>query len=284
MHITTTKNTSDVSPVELDRRLYRKKQSLKSTAISVVSVVVFAFAIYLVLSRSKGWETVRIAFFSPKYFVESIPVVFKGLLKNLQILAVAVVGVGTFATLIAITRTTRSAVLFPLRFLASLYTDIFRGLPMIIVLYLIGFGIPGLRIFGRIDAQLLGTIAVIIVYSAYVSEVIRAGIEAVHPSQTAAARSLGLSYAQTMRIVILPQAIRKIIPALMNDFVAMQKDVGLVSVLGVIDAVRSAQIVVARAYNFTPYVVAGVFFVLLSLPFIRLTDWYAAKLRKRENS
>jgi polar amino acid transport system permease protein len=153
---------------------------------------------------------------------------------------------------------------------------------MLIILYLIGFGIPGLRIFGRIDAALLGTIAIVIGYSAYVAEVIRAGIEAVHPSQRAAARSLGLSHAQTMRIIILPQAIRKVVPALMNDFVAMQKDVGLVSVLGVVDAVRAAQIEVAKSYNFTPYIVAGLLFIMLSLPCIRLTDWYTAKLRKRE--
>jgi polar amino acid transport system permease protein len=216
------------------------------------------------------------------YFSQSIGKVFKGLLKNLQILVFAATGVAILSTLIAVVRTSRSPVLFPLRVLASVYTDVFRGLPMLIILYLIGFGIPGLRIFGRIDAALLGTIAIIIGYSAYVAEVIRAGIEAVHPSQRAAARSLGLSHAQTMRIIILPQAIRKVVPALMNDFVAMQKDVGLVSVLGVVDAVRAAQIEVAKSYNFTPYIVAGLLFILLSLPCIRLTDWYTAKLRKRE--
>ena len=272
----------NVSAVELDRRTYRKKQSVKSVFISAVSLVIFAFVIYLVLSRSTGWEKVKVAFFSPKYFVESIPVVFKGILKNIEILLFSVVGVAVLATLIAVVRTTRSAVLFPLRFIASVYTDVFRGLPTMIVLYLIGFGIPGLQMFGRINVTFLGTVSVIIVYSAYVSEVIRAGIEAVHPSQRAAARSLGLSHAKTLRIVILPQAVRKIVPALMNDFVSMQKDVGLVSVLGVIDAVRSAQIIVAKTYNFTPYITAGVFFILLSLPFIRLTDWYTAKLRKRE--
>ncbi|MDR1541579.1 MAG: amino acid ABC transporter permease [Clostridiales bacterium] len=276
------KSYGDVSRVELDRRAFRKKQSKKSALISCVSLIAFASAIYLLLSNSTGWEKVRIAFFSPEYFLDALPVVFEGLLKNLQILIFAASGVAVLATLIAVVRTSRSAVLFPLRVLASVYTDIFRGLPMIIILYLIGFGIPGLRIFGRIDAGLLGTIAIIIGYSAYVAEVIRAGIEAIHPSQRAAARSLGLSHSQTMRIIILPQAIRKVVPALMNDFVSMQKDVGLVSVLGVIDAVRSAQIMVAKTYNFTPYIAAGLLFILLSLPFIRLTDWYTAKLRKRE--
>ncbi|GHV27258.1 ABC transporter permease [Clostridia bacterium] len=257
---------------------------MRSVLVSCVSLIVFAAVIWLTLSRSEGWGKVRAAFFDWNYFVASLPSVFSGLLTNLRVLFFASIGVAALGTLIAVTRTTISAVLFPLRALATVYTDIFRGMPMIIVLYLIGFGIPGLRMFGRIDSVLLGTIAVILVYSAYVAEVIRAGIEAVHPSQRAAARSLGLTHGQTMRIIVLPQAIRKVIPALMNDFVAMQKDVGLVSVLGAIDAVRSAQIEVAKSFNFTPYVAAGLIFILMSLPFIHLTDWYAARVKRRETA
>ena len=171
---------------------------------------------------------------------------------------------------------------FPLRLLATAYTDLFRGMPLIIVLYLVGFGIPGLGITPRLPPEFWGTIALILTYSAYVSEVLRAGMEAVHPSQRLAARSLGLSHAQTLRLVVLPQGIRKVVPALMNDFVSMQKDVGLVSVLGAIDAVRAAQIATAETYNFTPYIVAGLLFVLISLPFIRLTDWLAARAQRRE--
>jgi polar amino acid transport system permease protein len=125
-------------------------------------------------------------------------------------------------------------------------------------------------------------VALVLTYSAYVAEVLRAGIEAVHPSQRQAARSLGLSYNQTLRVVVLPQAVRKVTPALMNDFVSMQKDVGLISVLGAVDAVRAAQIEVAQTFNFTPYVVAGLLFVLLSWPTIRLTDWFSARARRRE--
>ncbi|MEQ1737336.1 MAG: ABC transporter permease subunit, partial [Rhodoglobus sp.] len=152
------------------------------------------------------------------------------------------------------------------------------------VLYLVGYGIPGLQGADgtRIPAAVLGTIALILTYSAYVSEVFRAGIEAVHPSQRLAARSLGLNHGQSLRLVILPQAVRKVTPALMNDFIAMQKDVGLISVLGAVDAVRAAQIETAKFFNFTPYVLAGLLFVLLALPMIRLTDWYSAKLRERE--
>jgi polar amino acid transport system permease protein len=278
------RDAARLSATETERRAYRKKQSVRSVFVSCASLAAFSFAVYITLSRSEGWTRVRNTFFDPHYFADSLPSVFHGLLTNLRVLFFAVLGVAALGTLIAVTRTTVSPVLFPLRALATVYTDIFRGMPMIIVLYLIGFGIPGLRIFGRIDATLLGTIAVILVYSAYVAEVIRAGIEAVHPSQRAAARSLGLTHSQTVRIIVLPQAVRKVVPALMNDFVAMQKDVGLVSVLGAIDAVRSAQIAVAKSYNFTPYVAAGLMFILMSLPFIHLTDWYAARLKRREQA
>jgi polar amino acid transport system permease protein len=169
--------------------------------------------------------------------------------------------------------------------LAILYTTVMRGIPMIVILYLIGFGIPGLAIFpGRIDPAILGTIAIILGYAAYVAEVLRAGLESINPSQRASARSLGLSVGKTLRLVIIPQALRKVAPALMNDFISMQKDVGLISVLGAVDAVRAAQIDVATSYNFTPYVVASVLFILLSIPFIILNDWYSDRLRKRELS
>ena len=154
---------------------------------------------------------------------------------------------------------------------------------MIVILYLIGSGTPGLGIFpGRISPALLGTAAIVLAYSAYVAEVLRAGFDSVHPSQRASARSLGLSAGQTVRIVIIPEALRKVTPALMNDFISMQKDAGLISVLGAVDAVRAAQIEVASSYNFTPYVVASVLFILISIPFILLSDWYADRLRRRE--
>ena len=159
---------------------------------------------------------------------------------------VSLMGVASFATLIALVRASNDPVLFPLRVLAVLYTTIMRGVPMVVVLYLIGFGIPGLGIFGRIDPSLLGTIAVVMGYSAYVAEVLRAGFNDVHPSQRASARSLGLTAGQTTRMIVIPQALRKVAPALMNDFISMQKDVGLISVLGAVDAVRAAKIEVAR--------------------------------------
>lgn len=272
------------SEVELSRRAYRKRQQLKSVITSLISTIVLAAIIVVGLEMSPGWPRVKETFFSPEYFVASLPEVLTGLWLNVKVLVVALIGVAIFATLIALVRTSNNPVLFPLRVLAALYTTIMRGVPMIVVLYLIGFGIPGLGIFGRIDPSLLGTIAVVMGYSAYVAEVLRAGFNDVHPSQRASARSLGLTAGQTTRMIVIPQALRKVAPALMNDFISMQKDVGLISVLGAVDAVRAAQIEVASTYNFTPYVVASLLFILMSVPFILLNDWYAARLRKRELS
>ncbi|MGG7135730.1 amino acid ABC transporter permease [Bifidobacterium catenulatum] len=273
-----------VSEVELARRAYRKKQQLQSVMTSLISTIVFVAIIVIGLKMSPGWPRVKETFFSAEYFVSSFPEILKGLWLNIKVLAIALVGVAIFATLIALVRTSNNPVLFPLRALAALYTTIMRGIPMIVVLYLIGFGIPGLGIFGRIDPSVLGTIAVIMGYSAYVAEVLRAGFNDVHPSQRASARSLGLTAGQTTRMIVIPQALRKVAPALMNDFISMQKDVGLISVLGAVDAVRAAQIEVASTYNFTPYVVASLLFILMSVPFILLNDWYSARLRKRELS
>lgn len=273
-----------VSEVELSRRAYRKKQQLQSVVTSLISTIVFVAIIVIGLKMSPGWPRVKETFFSAEYFVSSFPEILKGLWLNVKVLAVALIGVAIFATLIALVRTSNNPVLFPLSALAALYTTIMRGIPMIVVLYLIGFGIPGLGIFGRIDPSILGTVAVIMGYSAYVAEVLRAGFNDVHPSQRASARSLGLTAGQTTRMIVIPQALRKVAPALMNDFISMQKDVGLISVLGAVDAVRAAQIEVASTYNFTPYVVASLLFILMSVPFILLNDWYSARLRKRELS
>lgn len=273
-----------VSDVELEREEYRRRQNVRSHLTSVVSSLAFVDLVAFGLSNSPGWPRVQQSFFSPEYFAQAWPQVLDGLLLNLRVLVVAVIGVAILGTALALCRITTSAVMFPLRVVARLYTTIMRGIPMLVVLYLIGFGIPGLGIFGRIDPAILGTVAIIMSYSAYIAEVLRAGFQDVHPSQRASARSLGLTSGQTMRLVIIPQALRKIAPALMNDFISMQKDVGLISTLGAVDAVRAAQIMVAKTYNFTPYVVASVLFILLSVPFILLNDWYSAKLRRREQT
>ncbi len=274
----------EVSSAELDRRLHLRKQRRRSVIISLISTIVFAALVWFGLLSTPGWVRVEETFFNWEVAVESFPRIIDGLLLNLRVLLVASVLVLIFGLTLAVIRTLKSPVLFPLRMLAKGYVDVFRGLPLIIVLYLVGFGIPGLRLefLGRIPAEVLGIAALTITYSAYVSEVFRAGIESVHPSQRLAARSLGLSYSKSMRLVVLPQAIRKVVPPLMNDFVALQKDVGLISVLGAIDAVRGAQIEVAKFANFTPYVVAGLLFVLLAIPTIRIADKISARFASRE--
>ena len=273
------------SAVERGRRVFRRRQTSRSVVIAVVSTIVFAGLAWLAIINTAGWGRVQHSFFDPAVLAQAWPRVIAGLWLNIRVLFFAALGVLVLSIILAILRTLRGPIFFPVRALVAGYTDLFRGLPLIIVLYLVGFGIPGLRLdIPRFPAEFWGTIALILTYSAYVSEVFRAGIESVHPSQRLAARSLGLSHGQTMRLVILPQAIRKVTPALMNDFVAMQKDVGLISVLGAIDAVRAAQIETASSFNFTPYVLAGLLFVLLALPIIRLTDWYTARMQAREQA
>ena len=271
-----------VSEVERQRRRYRRTRTTRSLLISAISTLIIAALIVVILATSPGWKTTQQTFFNWEYAKSSFPAVLSGMWLNIRMLLVAATGVAVFATLLAAARTLGGPVFFPIRFLAAAYTDIFRGVPFIVVLYIIGFGIPALNPSRRIDVTLLGTIALVITYTSYVSEVLRAGLESIHPSQRYAARSLGLTHGQTMRHIIVPQAVRKVTPALMNDFISMQKDVGLISVLGATDAIRAAQVQQATTYNFTSYVVAGLLFIVLSFPFIRLSDWYTARLRKRE--
>lgn len=275
-----------VSSVEAERRAYRSRRRRHSTLVSLASTLAFAAICWVALVNSPGWPRVQQSFFDRETARQATPRVLDGLLLNLRVLVVASIGVLIFGLGLALLRTLRAPIFTPVRLLVRGYVDLFRGMPLIIVLYLVGFGIPGLRLswLGRVPAETLGTVALILTYSAYVAEVFRAGIEAVHPSQRLAARSLGLTYAQSLRFVVLPQAFRKVAPPLMNDFVSLQKDVGLISVLGAVDAVRSAQIEVAHFANFTPYVVAGLCFVLLAIPTVRLTDWFTARLAAREQN
>ena len=269
------------SALELDRRAYRRRRSRQSVLVAIASTIAFAILIWATVINTPAWAAVQQSFFNLDVAVQSLPRVWDGFLLNLRVLGISVVTVGVFALLLAVLRTLRGPVFFPVRVIVAGYTDIFRGLPFIIVLFLFGFGLPTLT-NTRIHPIVLGVLCVTLTYSAYVAEVIRAGIEAVHPSQRLAARALGLGYVQTLRRIVLPQALRKMTPPLMNDFVSMQKDVGLISILGAVDAVRAAQIVTAQTYNFTPYVVAGILFILLAIPTVRLTDWYTARLRERE--
>ncbi|RKS85660.1 amino acid ABC transporter membrane protein (PAAT family) [Microbacterium sp. AG790] len=269
------------SALELERRAFRRGRERRSVLVAIASSLVFAAIVWASIINTPGWASVQQAFFDPQIALQSLPKIWDGFLINLQVLGISLVTVSAVALLIAVLRTVRGPVFFPLRVLAAAYTDLFRGLPFIIVLYLIGFGVPTIM-NTRIPVVVLGVVAVTLTYSSYVAEVLRAGIEAVHPSQRLAARALGLGYVQTLRRVVLPQAVRKVTPPLMNDFISMQKDVGLISILGAIDAIAAARSSASLSYNFTPYVVAGILFILLAIPTIRVTDWYTARLRERE--
>jgi polar amino acid transport system permease protein len=273
------------TPLELRRRHVRAGRSRRSTLTALASTLVFSVVAYLAITGAPGWPRVQESFFNPEVAQEYLPSILRGLWLNLRVLVVAAVLTVVIALLLAIVRTLRGPVWLPLRLVATVYVDFFRGVPLIVLLYLVGFGIPALRLTdGRISAVVLGTAAIVLTYSAYVSEVFRAGIDTVHPSQRLGARSLGLSYAQSMRLVVLPQAVRRVVPPLLNDFVAMQKDVGLISLLGAVDAVRAAQIGALESFNFTPYVVAALLFVLLSVPTARLADWLSMRATRREQA
>jgi polar amino acid transport system permease protein len=226
------------------------------------------------------------AFFNLHSFTLAMPDVWAGFQLNLKMMVIAEALVLVLALGIAIVRGLPGPGARPLRALAIAYTDFFRGTPIIIVAYFIGFGLPGLQL-GYISKQSFTTYGVItltLVYSAYVTEVYRAGIESVHASQRAAARSLGLSYWQAMRYVVIPQAVRRVIPPLLNDFVGLQKDTAIVSVIGVTEAASLAQQFSNNNGDFPSLLVAAVFFILLTIPLARFTDYLVAQRERRERA
>jgi polar amino acid transport system permease protein len=274
-----------VSELELDRRRYRQRQARRSTVTAAVSTVVVVVVIVVAVTQTPGWPRVKEAFFDTHIGRRSVAPILGALGLNVRILVVTYLCILVVALVVASARTLRGAVFFPVRALATAYVDLFRGFPLIILLLLIGFGVPGLRIsWLPKSTTILGSVALVLSYGAYVAEVFRAGILSVHPSQRTAAASLGLTYVQTMRLVVMPQAIRRVVPALLNDFVSLQKDVGLISILGSIDAVREGQILQAQYFNFTPLVVAGLLFVVLALPFMLLGDAATSRAIRREQA
>ncbi|AWN26109.1 amino acid ABC transporter permease [Streptomyces sp. NEAU-S7GS2] len=266
----------------IERERFKRARARRATAVAALSTLVTGAVLFLVITRSPGWPRTRETFFSLEYARMALPKVLDGLLLNLRLLLVCGAAVLVLGLLLAVARTLRGPVFFPLRALAAAYTDFFRGLPLIICLLMVVFGVPALRLQGvTTDPVLLGGSALVLTYSAYVAEVFRAGIESVHPSQRAAARSLGLSGGQALRFVVLPQAVRRVVPPLLNDLVSLQKDTGLVSIAGAVDAVYAAQIIAGKDFNFTPYVVAGLVFVALTIPMTRCTDWITARMDRR---
>jgi polar amino acid transport system permease protein len=257
----------------------------RGVVVALVSTVVFFTALILVVVNSPGWPEVKRSFFNAEVFRESFPEIARRFLINVQAFLLAEVFILVFALFIAVLRSLPGPVFFPIRALAVGYTDLFRGIPTILVIYILGFGAPALGLQGVPKSEFFwGVVALVLVYSAYVAEVYRAGIESVHPSQVASARALGLSRWKALRFVVLPQAVRRVIPPLLNDFIGLQKDSALLALIGVLEAFRRSQVDAAGAFNFTPYVATAMLFVVITIPLARLTDWLVARERGRRQA
>jgi polar amino acid transport system permease protein len=276
----------------LDGRRSRILGSLKSggqgrrgALIATVSTVVFFAALTLLITHSPGWPEVRSTFFDWGQFKDSLPEVSRAFLLNVKIFCIAEVLILVFALVLAVMRSLPGPAALPLRILGIAYADFFRGVPTILVIAMLGFGAPALQLKSvPTSTTFWGIVSLVLIYTAYVSEVYRAGIESVHPSQDAAARSLGLSHWQSLRTVVLPQAVRRVIPPLLNDFIGLQKDTALVGFLGSIEAFKQSQIDAAATFNYTAFTAAALLFVALTIPLARFTDWLVARDRRRRQA
>jgi polar amino acid transport system permease protein len=281
--VSATDPTWEPSRRELERRAVRREKARRDVLIASAALVVVLGGLTVGVTTSPGWPAVKESFFNVHQAKAAFPEVFRGFGKNVIVFLVAepfilVIGAG-----VAIIRSTVSPVMLPFRVMAVLYADIIRGIPTILLVYLAGFGIPALRLSGITSNPLwLGTGALVLSYGAYVSEVFRAGIESIHPSQVASADTLGLSRWQSMRFVILPQATRRVAPPLLNDFISLQKDTALLSVITVFDAMFSAQDYNNYNFTYTSFVVAAVLFIALTIPLTRFTDWLGRRALRRQ--
>lgn len=268
---------------QTERNDYRRRRALRRSAVAAVSTAGVLAALVTLAVRAPGWQRVQSTYFDVGYARDILPDLARAFVLNVKLFVVAEILILVVAFLVALVRVIPSAALAPLKLLAIVYTDVFRGTPTLLVIFLVCFGLPALQLQGiPTDIFWLGTIALTLSYGAYVAEVFRAGIASIHPSQWAAGRSVGLTYAQTMRHVVLPQAVRRIVPPLINDFVSLQKDTALVATAGLVEILREAQINASRDFNFTPYVLAAVFFVVLTVPLARFADWLALRQVRRE--
>ena len=262
-----------ISDRRLERETAKRRQARRGQAIAAISTLVVLGGLTALVLTSPGWPTVRETFFSWSVFKDSFPEVLDAFWLDVKLFvaveaAVLVVGLG-----IALLRTSRAAALFPLRLLAVVWVDLFRGVPVVLLVYLIGFGVPALYLQGLpTDPVVLGGIALGLCYSAYNAEVYRAGIRSIHRGQRDAALAVGLSEGQAMRHVILPQAVRRVAPPLLNDFISLQKDVALISILGPQEAFRVAQIVQGATFNYTPLIAAALLYLAVTVPLARLVE------------
>lgn len=266
------------------KSVWRQAEVLRSIAIAIVSTIVIFGGMIWLIGRSEGWDAVQQAFFSPPDFRESWPKVVDGFKLNVRMFLIAEPIILVAGLLLAVMRLNRNAVLFPLRAFAIAYIDLFRGIPTLLVILMLGFGMPGLRISWLPGSPVFwGVTAIILSSAAYTAETFRAGIESVHPSQRAAARSLGLSGTQAFLHVVLPQGVRAVIPPLLSGFIALQKETALVSTIGPLEATRQAGIYASLNFNYTSYLAAAILFIAITIPLTRFTDWLlqrSAKLRE----
>jgi polar amino acid transport system permease protein len=254
----------------------------RGVVVSVASTILFFTVVGFIVVNAPGWETFQQSFFDADVFAYSFPKILHAFWTNVLLFLTAEVFILPIALLIAVMRSLPGAVFTPIRVVSAAYTDVFRGIPGILVIYMLGLGVPSLGIEGVPTSEFFwAVIVLVLVYSAYVAEVYRAGIDSVHPSQEAAARSLGLSRAQSLRFVVLPQAVRRVIPPLLNDFIGLQKDTALISFIGIVEAFRESQIISGATFNLTPYVCAALLFLLVTIPLTRLVDWLIARDRRR---
>jgi polar amino acid transport system permease protein len=268
---------------ERERQAVRRRLGLRSAGIAAAATVVQIGALVLVIVNSPGWPRVQETFFSWDHAQAAFPAIAKGFWLNVRLFLIAEPQILAVGVLVAVARQSTSPALFPVRALAVIYTDLFRGIPTILVVLMICFGVPALQLRGVTNSLFwLALVALVLSYGAYVAEVFRAGIESIHPSQVASADSLGLSRAQAMRFVVLPQAVRRVVPPLLNDFVSLQKDTALVATVGVVEALNSAQVYANFNFNYTSYLVAAAFFVALTVPLARFTDWLGRRVARRE--
>jgi polar amino acid transport system permease protein len=257
----------------------------RGVLIAVLSTLVFFGVLALLVTRSPGWDRFKAYFFDWPLYRDSFPEIADAFLINVKIFVISEAIILVTALGVAGLRSLHGPVFFPVRALAIVYTDLFRGVPTILVILMLGVGMPALGLEDVPTSQVFwAVVSLVLVYTAYVSEVYRAGIESVHPSQDAAARSLGLTRGQSLRFVVIPQAVRRVIPPLLNDFIGLQKDTALVSVLGVVEVLNQASIIEAATFNGTPYLVAATLFVLITIPLARFTDWLIARDRRRRQA
>ena len=270
---------------ELERRVVRRRQRLRSTAIATGLIVLVLVVLVTLVTASPGWQRFRETFLSWEDAKASFPAILDGFALNVKLFLICEVFILALGLAVALARTARSPWLAPLRVAAVVYTDLFRGIPTILLVLILGLGVPALQLQGlTTDPFVWAGVALVLSYGAYVAEVFRAGIESIHPSQVASADALGLSRAQAMRHVVVPQAVRRVVPPLLNDFVSLQKDTALVSVVAVFDGVFAARDYNAYNFNYTSFVVVACFFVVLTVPLARFTDWLSRRWMERERA